>query len=182
MSRVRFLLVLVTVGATAARGVQGLAFGLACLAIGELLGLLLGFYDRRAVTRGRVTSALRRSWRWLARHRPSWLFPPRYRGASGFPWFERIVADLPWSRYSRRDFDMRMRKRLLEIASVRLEDHYGIDLDRQPDEARALLGEVAWATLEPWRPVSEDRSAPGVSLAALEETVTALERLTGKSG
>lgn len=45
---------------------------------------------------------------------------------------------------SPRSFHHRLRPRLRELARHRLELDHGIDLDRQPDQARAVLGSEAW--------------------------------------
>jgi hypothetical protein len=48
---------------------------------------------------------------------------------------------------------------------------------RRPDEARALLGPDLWELLRPDRPAPDDRTAAGISLAAVERMVDDLERL-----
>ena len=66
---------------------------------------------------------------------------------------------------------------LREIAANRLLLRHGFDLDKRPDEARALLGEPAWSWLRPDRPEPRDRWAPGPPLAELTAVVDALERI-----
>src|SRR5204863_7912748 len=67
---------------------------------------------------------------------------------------------------------------LLRAAAIaRLATHHGIELDRRPDAARAVLGEEAWDLLRPDRPEPDDRFAPGVPrerVAALIELVESL--------
>jgi len=72
-------------------------------------------------------------------------------------------------------------RRLLPLlraaAAARLASRHGIELDRRPEAARALLGEEAWALLRPDRPAPEDRHGPGVPrerVAALIERVESL--------
>jgi hypothetical protein len=72
-------------------------------------------------------------------------------------------------------------RRLLPLlraaATARLASRHGIELDRRPDAARAVLGEDAWELLRPDRPAPENRHGPGVPrerVAALIERVEAL--------
>jgi hypothetical protein len=53
----------------------------------------------------------------------------------------------------------------------------GVDPERRPDEARRLLGPDLWELVRPDRPAPEDRSAAGITLAAVERLVDDLERL-----
>src|SRR5262245_13869983 len=66
---------------------------------------------------------------------------------------------------------------LREIASTRLFMRHGIDLDRRPDAAAALLGERAWAWLRPAVEAPRDRWAPGPPPAELRAVVDALEKI-----
>jgi hypothetical protein len=72
-------------------------------------------------------------------------------------------------------------RRLLPLlraaASARLASRHGVELERRPDAARALLGEDVWELLRPDRPEPEDRLGPGVpreQIAAVIERVEAL--------
>jgi len=72
-------------------------------------------------------------------------------------------------------------RRLLPLlraaATARLASHRGVELDRRPDAARALLGEDAWELLRPDRQEPRDRHGPGVPrerVAALIERVESL--------
>jgi hypothetical protein len=59
---------------------------------------------------------------------------------------------------------------LRAAAAARLASRHGVELDRRPDAARALLGEEAWGLLRPDRPEPADRFGRGVP----RPTVTAL--------
>jgi len=72
------------------------------------------------------------------------------------------------------DLHHRLRPLLRRIAAERLA-RAGIDMDRQPQAALALLGAEAWELLRPERPQPE-RRARGASAAALERIVAALEQ------
>jgi hypothetical protein len=53
----------------------------------------------------------------------------------------------------------------------------GIDLDRTPERAAALVGPDVWDMIRPDRAAPDDRSAPGLTVASMERAVDALERL-----
>lgn len=63
---------------------------------------------------------------------------------------------------------------LRAAAAARLSARHGIELERRPEAARALLGEDAWELLRPDRPEPEDRHAPGVPR---ERVVAVIERV-----
>jgi hypothetical protein len=72
-------------------------------------------------------------------------------------------------------------RRLLPLlraaAAARLSARHGIELERRPEEARALLGEDVWELLRPDRPEPANRHAAGVPekrLAAVIERVESL--------
>ncbi len=70
-----------------------------------------------------------------------------------------------------------MRRRLQRIAAARLSARHGIDLHREPDRARATLGEPLWRLVDPRRPVSVDRAGHGVSVRDLAAHIHRLEQL-----
>jgi len=51
---------------------------------------------------------------------------------------------------------------LRSAAAARLATRHGIELERRPEAARAVLGEDAWELLRPDRPEPADRFDPGV--------------------
>ena len=66
---------------------------------------------------------------------------------------------------------------LRAAAAARLATRRGIELDRRPEAARAVLGEHAWELLRPDRPEPEDRHGRGVpreQIVALIERIEAL--------
>jgi hypothetical protein len=73
------------------------------------------------------------------------------------------------------DLHRRLRPRLQEIAAQRLAARHGIDLDRRPDAARALLGEDAWELVRPDRPPPDEVSGPRVDTATLRRVLDRLE-------
>jgi hypothetical protein len=69
-------------------------------------------------------------------------------------------------------------RRLLPLlraaATARLDSRHGIELDRRPEAAEALLGEDVWELLRPDRPAPADRHGPGVPR---ERVAAAIERV-----
>ena len=69
-------------------------------------------------------------------------------------------------------------RRLLPLlraaATARLASHRGVELDRRPEVAQALLGEDVWELLRPDRPAPADRHGPGVPR---EQVAAAIERV-----
>lgn len=66
---------------------------------------------------------------------------------------------------------------LREAAAARLASRHGVELERRPDAARALLGDEVWELLRPDRPEPADRFGPGVPrerVAAVIERIEAL--------
>ena len=53
----------------------------------------------------------------------------------------------------------------------------GVDPERRPADAQALLGPELWELVRPDVRPPDDRTAPGVPIAAVERIVDDLERL-----
>jgi hypothetical protein len=53
----------------------------------------------------------------------------------------------------------------------------GIDIERSPERAAALLGPDVWELVRPDRPAPDDRTAPGVPIETVERALDDLERL-----
>jgi hypothetical protein len=72
-------------------------------------------------------------------------------------------------------------RRLLPLlraaATARLDSRHGIELDRRPDAAEALLGEEVWELLRPDRPEPTDRHGPGVPRASVAAVIEQVESL-----
>jgi hypothetical protein len=67
---------------------------------------------------------------------------------------------------------------LLRSAAVaRLSSRHGVELDRRPEAAKALLGEDAWELLRPDRPEPADRFAPGVPRERVAAMIERIESL-----
>ena len=66
---------------------------------------------------------------------------------------------------------------LRAAAAARLASRHGIDLDRRPDAARALLGEEAWEWVRPDRPEPADRFGRGVPRESVTAVIERVESL-----
>jgi hypothetical protein len=74
------------------------------------------------------------------------------------------------------DCHVHVRPLLRDAARRRLAERHRVDLDRDPDRARALLGEPAWELLAPDRP-EPDRTAAGWRPEALAAVIRRVEDL-----
>jgi hypothetical protein len=72
-------------------------------------------------------------------------------------------------------------RRLLPLlraaAEARLVSRRGIELDRRPEAAEALLGEDVWELLRPDRPEPADRHGPGVPRERVAAVIERVESL-----
>jgi hypothetical protein len=75
------------------------------------------------------------------------------------------------------DLHYRLAPRLRSIASGLLESRRRISLERQPDAARATLGESTWSLVRPDRDAPDDRLARGIPADELARVVDSLEAI-----
>jgi hypothetical protein len=76
------------------------------------------------------------------------------------------------------DYAHRRLLRLLRaVAEARLAARRGIDVARDPEAARAVLGEQVWSWLRPDRPAPDNRHAPGIPQATVVAMIERLESL-----
>jgi hypothetical protein len=88
-----------------------------------------------------------------------------------------LVRDIKQSRSSALHLHVRLRPILREIAAHRLWMRFGVDLDREQERARELIGPKAWELVRPDRLPPDDRLAPGPASAELRVVVDELERI-----
>lgn len=74
------------------------------------------------------------------------------------------------------DVHFRLRPMLQSLAASLLLPR-GVDLERHPARAEALLGPDVWELVRADRPAPDDRAAPGVPIETVERIVTDLERI-----
>ena len=102
--------------------------------------------------------------------------PPRPPSASVPSQLLRIERIVERSRESGLTAHTQLRPVLSEIAAARLA-RQGVQLNRDHDEARRLLGPEAWELVRPDRPQPPDGRAPGLAPCELEAVVDSLEAL-----
>jgi hypothetical protein len=88
----------------------------------------------------------------------------------------RIERSVVLSASSRLEFEHRLQPDLRHLAAERLRLRRGINLERRPDAARAVLGEHAWDMVMR-RGAASDRRAPAPALAEIRELFELLERV-----
>jgi hypothetical protein len=66
---------------------------------------------------------------------------------------------------------------LRAAAEARLASRHGVELDRRPDVAKAMLGEEAWEWLRPDRPEPVDRFGRGVPRERVAGLIDLVESL-----
>jgi hypothetical protein len=151
------LCVLAVLGSYGGAGFAGLVVALSALAVLGLL--LLAFGVPAAPTRRR------------RRRHPLPSFDEPY------PTFQHVSEQLSWAQVSPRHYDMVTRPLLVRLMASRLSDHHGIDLHRDPDRARAVVGDDVWWWLDPRRPAEGSSQPPGVDVRTLTRLVERLENL-----
>jgi hypothetical protein len=105
--------------------------------------------------------ALRRRW-------------PRVKRPERLEQLERQVALASESAF---DLHFRLRPTVVTIASERLWNRHGIDLEAHPDRARSRLLPELWDLVRPDRPPPANRLARGPGSAELGKLVDALENI-----
>lgn len=88
-----------------------------------------------------------------------------------------LLRELELSRSSAFHMHVRVRPVLREIAAHRLLARYGVDLDREPERARELVGAAAWDYVRPDRSAPENRLSLGPSTHELRVVTDELEAI-----
>ncbi len=91
--------------------------------------------------------------------------------------YRRVAEQLSWAGVSPRHYDVVTRPMLQGLMASRLAERHGIDVQRSPDAARALLGDDVWPWLDPARPASGISRPPGLDSRVLVTLVERLEAL-----
>lgn len=110
---------------------------------------------------------------------PDLLLPRRRRRpAESLPQLTFLERRLSVAQATSFELHHRLRPLAREVAAARLARHHGIDLDRQPERARAVLGDGrAWELVRPDREPPEDRLARGWRLGELRALIDELESI-----
>jgi hypothetical protein len=88
----------------------------------------------------------------------------------------RIGEALAAAQASELGIERELRPLVRPLAAMRLARR-GVDLDRRPEDARALLGEQLWELVRADRARGSNRVEGGISVAALESVIERLERI-----
>jgi hypothetical protein len=88
----------------------------------------------------------------------------------------RVGEALAAAQASEFGVDRSLRPLVRPIAAMRLARR-GVDLDRHPTEARAVLGEQLWELVRADRPRGSNLVAGGISAAELQSLLERLERI-----
>jgi len=89
----------------------------------------------------------------------------------------RLDAEIALGVASAYDYHHRLRLRLHAVTSGLLASRRRVVLDREPAEARRILGEDTWNLVRDDQQLPADRLARGPSRAALADAVATLERI-----
>lgn len=102
----------------------------------------------------------------------------RTRPTAGFEiaGLRAVETDVRMSTANAFGVEKRLKPVLRELARWRLQRDHGVDLDRQPEAARHVLGEGLWRLVTPADAFPEFR-APGAPLADIDAGVERLERI-----
>ncbi|MGH3198542.1 MAG: hypothetical protein ACRDNT_22085 [Streptosporangiaceae bacterium] len=100
--------------------------------------------------------------------------PPRRAEPVGqLETIRRVLAAAGWSQA---ELYYRLAPMIREIAAARLSRRHGVDLDRQPERARALIGAGrVWELVRPGRERADNWRTGGWSRQELEELLDELE-------
>ncbi len=163
MTAARAALAIGVGGLTLLEGLVGLFAGLTIAAGVELVTLWVAVTRRGSRDPARRSETDGRSGRATAAHQLA-----SYR---------RVRNEVSGGLHAQWEYDHGLRRRLRRILAVRLLETAGVDLDRQPERARDLLGAELWPLVDPRAAPTDDRDRPGVSAAALDTLVDRLERM-----
>ena len=93
------------------------------------------------------------------------------------PGLARLGRELSMATGSAYDLHVRLRPTVRELARGLLSRRHGVDLDREPERARQLLGKDTWELVRPDRPFPAERRGGGLALAEIDRIVRSLEGL-----
>jgi hypothetical protein len=91
--------------------------------------------------------------------------------------FLRMERELDLGVASAAHAHRRLLPLLRAAAAARLASRHGVELERRPAAAEALLGDDVWELIRPDRPEPEDRHGPGVPRAEIAAVIEAVESL-----
>ena len=140
--------------------------------------LFVGIYELllAAIALGALVGSFRAFEPQLGMRSPFERAPDKPEEPQPIPELDRIGRLVVLGGANEFDLHYRLRPLLRQISAERLQDHYGVDLDREPERAKALLGDGLWEVVRPDRQVGR-RRGPGLPPAELAGHVARLEEL-----
>ena len=148
------------------------------LALPGQRGLFVGIYELTLGAIGilAILGALRakqpRAWELSPFERPPER-PPRPEQVAELERLDRVLVMASTSAF---DVHHRLRPLVRSLAAERLYAHHGVDLEREPERAKALAGDELWELLRPDRELGR-RSGPGLPVPVTSRVVDELEAL-----
>jgi len=162
--------------ALAVGGPFALVIAAECLAALALVIVLArtpgGARERGAPRAAAAWARIARSRAWPRRRPPAAVVRP-----ADFPSYAKISSDLGWAPISQWHYDHGIRRLFGRLAESALAERHRVDLTRDPERARHLVGDDIWPLIDPSRPPSFDSKAPGPDLPTLTRIVDRLEQL-----
>jgi hypothetical protein len=131
-----------------------------------------GARERGAPRAAAAWARIARSRAWPRRRPPAAVVRP-----ADFPSYAKISSDLGWAPMSQWHYDHGIRRLFGRLAESALAERHRVDLTRDPERARHLVGDDIWPLIDPSRPPSFDSKAPGPDLPTLTRIVDRLEQL-----
>jgi hypothetical protein len=143
------------------------------------LALVIALVRTPGGARERGTPWAAAAWARITRSRawPRRRPPPALVRPADFPAYAKISSDLGWAPMSRWHYDHGIRQLFGRLAESALAERHRVDLTRDPERARHLVGDDIWPLIDPSRPPSFDSKAPGADLPTLTRIVDRLEQL-----
>jgi hypothetical protein len=116
---------------------------------------------------------------WAVPEPPRFALPPAWRRRpppERLRQLEELETAVDFALGTAFDLHFRLRPHLVRVAATRLAAR-GVDLQAEPDRARALLGPDVWDLVRPDREPPEDRAGRGADLARLRRVVDQLDAI-----
>jgi hypothetical protein len=86
-----------------------------------------------------------------------------------------IQRDLALGAANARHFHSRLQPILRDVAAARLAARHNVDVERNPEAARRLLGDETWAVVRPDRQPPDDPAASGLPVRRLSAVIDRIE-------
>jgi hypothetical protein len=87
---------------------------------------------------------------------------------------ERIERGLGWGRYSTGDFNYRVRPLLRRLTVQRLRESHGVDAEKRPEDARAVVTAELWNLVIDKQPAEAERVIGTADIARMVDEIEAI--------